>query len=333
MLAATGLASARDDLRQPPQAEWTVYGGDYNNSRYSELAQVDTSNVTKLGGAWTMRFDAESSTATPIVKDGVMYMTAGVHVYALDARTGEKRWTYRSDVALSPRSVVLGEGRVFVGTRAARVLALEQRTGKLAWSTMIGDEPAFPGQMISGAPTYIDGLVIAGVANGDFGLRGRLVALNSQTGKQAWRFDTIPAPGEFGHDTWPQDSDVWKKGGAGVWMAPAVDPDLGMVYVGVGNAVPQWGGEERPGTIYTPAPCLHSTSRPASVAGTTSSCVTTSGITISARRSCCTTPPWQVSRARRSPRCAPMATCSCSIARPVSRSFRWRSAPFHRTRG
>ena len=248
LIAVSGdAAGTRSDLRQLPRDEWPVYGGDYNNSRYSQLKEIDASNVAKIGGAWVMKFDAESSTATPIVQDGVMYITAGVHVYALDAATGEKRWTYKSDVALSPRAVTLGEGRVFVGTRAARILAIEQKTGALAWSTMIGDEPAFPGQGISGAPVYVDGLVIAGVANGDFGLRGRMVAVDSKTGKQVWRFDTIPGPGEFGHDTWPQDNDVWKKGGGGVWMAPAVDPDLGMVYVGVGNAVPQWAGESRPG--------------------------------------------------------------------------------------
>jgi alcohol dehydrogenase (cytochrome c) len=249
VLAAVAMTScvSTGSMKRPSKDQWPLYGGDWGNTRYSPLAAVNTGNVGKLGGSWLMKLKGENGASTPVVQDGVMYVIAGSHVYALDARTGEVRWTYTAEVALAPRAVVLGEGLVFAGTRDAHVVALDIKTGARAWSTMIGDEPAFLGQMISGAPGYIDGLVITGVANGDFGVRGRIVALYAKTGKVAWRFDTVPAPGEFGHDTWPADSDVWRKGGAGVWMAPAFDPDLGLVYLGVGNAVPQWGGAPRPG--------------------------------------------------------------------------------------
>jgi quinohemoprotein ethanol dehydrogenase len=235
------------DLRKPSHSEWPLYGGDWGNTRFSPLGAINTTNVSELGGAWVFKLKDENTTATPVMQNGVMYVIAGSHLYALDARTGVIHWSYKSTVALAPRAVALGEGLVFAGTRDAHVVALNIKDGTKVWSTMIGEEPAFFGQMISGAPGYIDGLVITGVANGDFGVRGRIVALNAKSGVQAWRFDTVPGPDEFGHDTWPRGSDVWRKGGAGVWMAPAFDPDLGLVYLGTGNAVPQWGGAPRAG--------------------------------------------------------------------------------------
>src|SRR5207249_779537 len=106
---------------------------------------------------------------------------------------------------------------------------------------MLGD-PGVNGQSISAAPVYAGGLVISGLANGDYAIRSRVIALDAKTGNEVWRFYTVPAPGEPGHETWPAESDIWKGGGAGVWTTPAVDPDLGIVYIGTGNAVPQWGG-------------------------------------------------------------------------------------------
>jgi quinohemoprotein ethanol dehydrogenase len=247
LTASAAGCVATSDLRKPSADQWPVYGGDWGNTRYSPLTQINRSNVGQLRGAWVMKLKGETSTSTPVVENGVMYIIAGAHVYALDARSGDVRWTYQSAVALAPRSVALGEDKVFVGTRDAHIVALDIKSGTQVWSKMIGDEPAFLGQMISGAPGYLNGLVITGVANGDFGVRGRIVALQAKTGEEVWRFETIPGPGEFGHDTWPADNDVWRKGGAGVWMAPAFDPDLGLVYLGVGNAVPQWGGAPRAG--------------------------------------------------------------------------------------
>jgi outer membrane protein assembly factor BamB/mono/diheme cytochrome c family protein len=153
----------------------------------------------------------------------------------------------------------------------SRLIALDERSGKLLWSTLIGDAdavkrtlgqvapssaPGFSlgraGQYISASPAYANGVVIVGLSNGDFGIRGRIVGVDSATGRIRWRFYTIPAPNEAGHETWPADSDVWKTGGGGVWMTPAVDTQLGLTYVGIGNPVPQWGGEARAGdNLYT----------------------------------------------------------------------------------
>ena len=103
------------------------------------------------------------------------------------------------------------------------------------------------GQVITAPPAYANGLVISGMANGDSFLRGRVVALDVETGDEVWRFQTIPAPGQRGSETWPTDSDVWRWGGAGVWMTPTLDVELGLAYIGTGNAVPMWGGELRAG--------------------------------------------------------------------------------------
>lgn len=132
------------------------------------------------------------------------------------------------------------------------MVALDQKTGQLRWRQQIGDEPPKKGQSVSAAPVYANGVLFAGLANGDWALRGRVVALDAKTGKPLWRFFTIPAPGEPGHETWAQDNEVWKLGGGGVWLTGALDDELGLVYFVTGNAVPQEGGQLRPGdNLYT----------------------------------------------------------------------------------
>ena len=135
---------------------------------------------------------------------------------------------------------------MFAGLGDSRLIALDQQTGEQVWEHLVGVEGQ-AGQWISSPPTYADGLVITGMADGDSYLRGRVAALDARTGERRWLFEVIPEPGEFGADTWPTDSDVWRFGGGGVWMTPTIDVDLGTFYVGTGNAVPMWGGELRPG--------------------------------------------------------------------------------------
>ena len=196
-----------------------------------------------------------------------MFVNAGTRVYALDARTGELLWTHVTNA--SPGSgettaglieawksangipngqgVSTGDEMVFVGLMDGRVAALDQNTGKMRWSQQIGEDPPKKGQSVSAAPAYSNGVLYAGMANGDYHLRGRMVALDAKTGRKLWEFFTIPGPGETGHDTWPKDSEVWRIGGGGVWHTPAVDPRLGMVFFSVGNPVPQYAGEARAG--------------------------------------------------------------------------------------
>ena len=192
------------------------------------------------------------------MQDGVIYLPGGANVFAFDARTGERIWRWQPDEedgrVPSWQGVALGDGLVFSGTRSAEVVALRQDTGELVWATPVGSQPRTRGETVTSAPMYARGKVFVGVANGDIGGQGRIVALDAATGEVAWTFFVVPRPGEFGHETWPQDNDSWTFGGGGVWLVGTVDPDLGMVYFSTGNPTPMFGGELREGdNLFTAA--------------------------------------------------------------------------------
>jgi len=256
--------------------EWPLVGGDLTGERYSTLTQINLQTVQKLGSAWeSKRFeDGGTSIATPVIKDGLMFVTAGTHVYALNPKTGEVIWNYRTDMHPAPtccnaegregtsgtalvgtniisglglpnrQGVAFGEGKIFVGLTDGHIIAIDEKTGQREWSQQIGEDRR-PGQTASPAPIYWNGMVFGGLASGDWHISGRVTALDAKTGRELWHFFMVPGPGEVGHDTWPQD-DVWKGGGGGVWFSGTMDPDLGLVYFTGGNAVPR-GGELRPG--------------------------------------------------------------------------------------
>ena len=240
-------------------SNWPTVTGEAGNTRYSSLDQLTTKNVARLGGAWmSENLDAPaSSRAMPVVKDGLMFFTAPPFVYALDAKTGKTVWRYGARPApgvarggapaSSParEGVAVAEGLVFVGMSDARVVALREKTGELAWNQYVGDNPRDKGQVISGAPLYAAGLVSFGLS-ADNGWRGQIVALDPKTGKEAWRFFSVPGVGETGHDTWPA-TDTWKRGGGAVWLVGTDDPTSGSIYYVTGNGVPQLGGENRAG--------------------------------------------------------------------------------------
>lgn len=269
---ACGLATAVGVAGQP--VEWPAVAGDAGNMRHSTLRQVDTRNVATLGAAWSVKLNAAGSSAAIVVREGRMYVTAGPAVFALEARSGKILWSHTPAAAPSTKGVAVGGGRVYVGLANSELVALDELTGKPLWSTPIGDpewkgvqlgEPPAAtlrkpsglrdrtaGQRISAAPAYVDGKVVVGLANGDFGVRGRIACIDAATGRRLWQFFTIPGPGEAGHDSWPAGSEVWKTGGGGVWTTPAIDARLGLMYVGVGDPAPQWGGEVRAGdNLYT----------------------------------------------------------------------------------
>jgi len=253
-LTMPALAAGPDNLARPAGKDWPAVAGGWDNSRYSTLDQINLTNVKTLGGAWMHAFDGERSRASPVVADGMLFITAGSHVYAFNPATGEQLWSFQTEVAPSGmyKGVAVGGGLVYVGLGNGHIQAVEEKTGKLAWTGTIADDPPLKGQAIPAGPTYVNGMVISGLANGDYGLNGRIVALDAKTGKFLWRFNTIPGPGEPGHETWPADNEEWKKGGGGVWVNGAVDSELGLIYFGVGNPVPQWGGELRGGdNLYT----------------------------------------------------------------------------------
>jgi quinohemoprotein ethanol dehydrogenase len=252
--AFTGL-----DLTAVPNENWFANGGSVYNQRYSTLDEINTSNVANLKGKWVTKLGSGlefkySGESSPIVYNGVMYVNTGAHeVSALDVKTGDILWKYKPDLpelttvccGWTSRGVGLGDGLVYVGLLDARLVALDQKTGEVVWETKVEDWQK--GYTITSAPLYYDGKVYTGLAGGEYGIRGRLTAFDAKTGKELWRFYTIPGPGEIGHDSWPSDNDSWKRGGAPVWQTPAVDPELGTLYFSTGNAAPDLDGSTRKG--------------------------------------------------------------------------------------
>jgi len=253
IVPTTVAVQSSDEARRTATKQWPAVSGDWGNTRYSTLNQITTQNITKLGAAWTsQKFDAPAGARTmPLVHDGLMFLTAGPSVYALDAKTGARVWRFQAGPqtgmgAPGREGVAVGDGLVFVGLSDARVIALREKTGELAWNKYVGDKARDKGQVASGAPLYAGGLVSIGLS-ADNGWRGQVVALNGKTGDEAWRFFAVPAPGEPGAETWPKGNPIWQRGGGAVWLAGAADPDLGVVYYVTGNGVPQLSGEGRPG--------------------------------------------------------------------------------------
>jgi alcohol dehydrogenase (cytochrome c) len=254
-------AFSRSELAPPPMAGWPTNGGNLGNQRYSPLTEINRENVARLKGVWRTRLRGSglgpqySGEAQPIVYGGVIYIVTGADdVFAVAVETGSIVWEYRANLdpgiasvccGWTSRGVGLGDGKVFVGQLDGRLVALDQRTGKVAWS--IQAERWQEGFTIPSAPLYYDGLVITGFAGAERGIRGRVKAFNAKDGSLAWTFYTIPGPGEFGHDTWPKDNELWQDGGASVWHTPAVDPELGLIYFGTGNPGPDYNGLVRKG--------------------------------------------------------------------------------------
>ena len=250
-----------DALVAPPTAGWPTNGGNWYNQRYSPLRAIDRSNVANLKGVWRTRLGGSgvgtkySGEAQPIVYDGIVYVVTGADdVFAISVDSGEILWSYAAhldetnDVVCcgwTSRGVGLGDGKVFVGQLDGRLVALDQKTGKVVWQVQA--ERWQDGFSITAAPLYYDGLVITGFAGAEFGIRGRVKAFDAKTGAPAWTFYTIPGPGEIGHDTWPRDNDVWMHGGASVWQTPAVDPALGLIFFSTGNPGPDYNGAVRKG--------------------------------------------------------------------------------------
>jgi alcohol dehydrogenase (cytochrome c) len=254
-------AFAGNALTAPPTDGWPTNGGDWYNRRYSPLAAIDRDNVATLKGVWRTHLNGSglgaqySGEAQPVVYRGVIYIVTGANdVFAVSVDSGAILWEYRANLdpantavccGWTSRGVGLGDGKVFVGQLDGKLVALDQATGRVAWSVQA--ERWQEGFSITSAPLYFDGLVITGFAGGERGIRGRVKAFDARDGKLAWTFYTVPGPGEIGHDTWSQDNEIWMDGAAPVWNTPAVDPELGLIYFATGNPGPDYNGSIRVG--------------------------------------------------------------------------------------
>ena len=250
-----------DELNEPPTENWPTNGGSLTNQRYSPLDEINTETVADLKGEWMTHLDGSgtagkySGEATPIVYGGVIYTITGADdVFAHDLETGREIWKWEAQLdqkinticcGWTSRGVAVGDGRVYAGLLDGRLIALDQRTGELEWEAQVGDWRK--GETITNAPLYYEGRVYTGLSGGEYGIRGRLMAYDASTGDEEWRFWAIPGPGEEGHETWPQDNNSWKRGGAPIWQTPAVDPELGLMYFSAGNASPDLNGSAREG--------------------------------------------------------------------------------------
>ncbi len=236
---------------------WMTHGRTYDEQRYSPLQQINDQNVAKLGLAWQYKLDIDRGVeATPIVVDGVMYTTGSFSiVYALNAKTGELLWKYDPEVSKDwagrgccgpvNRGVAVWEGKVYVGVYDGRLEALDAGTGKKLWSVNTIDTSR--NYTITGAPRVIKGNVIIGNGGAELGVRGYITAYDANSGEQAWRFYTVPgdpnlpaesAAMEMAKKTWFGGKWHEQGGGGTVWDAMAYDPELNLLYIGVGNGSP-----------------------------------------------------------------------------------------------
>jgi quinohemoprotein ethanol dehydrogenase len=247
-------------LNALPQQDWITNGGTLFNQRYSPLNELNPSNVAELKGVWRIHLGSAikskySGEAQPLVHDGIAYLSTGASdVFALDVDSGKTLWKYQGNLSeeistvccgWTSRGVAIGDDRVYLGKLDGKLVALDASSGKELWTVDVGDWRK--GETITSAPLYYEGLVITGLSGGEFGIRGSVTAYDADNGKLAWKFYTIPGPGETGHETWPQDNDAWKRGGAPVWQTPAVDPALGLLYFSTGNTSPDFDGSSRKG--------------------------------------------------------------------------------------
>jgi alcohol dehydrogenase (cytochrome c) len=275
MFAALGLAigavafahaqqiGANDLLRGlADPSRWLTYSGDYASTRHSPLTQITPENVARLTPVWT--FDSglgagrrDKFEATPIVIDGTMYVTGLYnHAWAIDGRTGKVIWHYQRKLPIDlrvccgmvNRGFAISGDRLFMTTLDAHVMAIDRKTGAPIWDVPLADYRL--GYSSTVAPLVVKDKLIVGMAGGELATRGFLDAYSLETGKRLWRFNTIPAPGEPGGNTWPAGH--FERGGGATWITGSYDPDLNLLYWGIGNPNPLFYGGIRNGdNLYT----------------------------------------------------------------------------------
>ena len=253
MACAAEVTSERLEHAAAEPQNWLTYSGTYDSQRYSGLKQITRANVKKLELQWVVQDQVPGVwQANPLVVDGVMYLTQRPNdVMAIDAKTGKHFWIYhwtpdpaaRVCCGSNNRGLAMLGNTLFMGTLDAHLIAVDARTGKPVWNAKLAE--AKQAYSITMAPIIVKDKVIVGIGGGEFGIRGFVAAYDPRTGKELWRFNTIPQPGEPGSESWAGDS--WKTGSAPVWTMGSYDPALNLVYFGTGNPGPDWNPAQRGG--------------------------------------------------------------------------------------
>ncbi len=232
---------------------WLTYSGNYSSHRHSPLKQINRDNAGELRSLWSYQINTlHKFENTPLVVDGVMFISEPPSdVTALDTRTGRPLWKYKRKVPTDipvccgwvNRGVAVLGNTVYLGTIDAHLVALDANSGLVRWDVEVIDYKH--GVSITVAPLAVKDKIVIGMAGGEYGVRGFLDAYDANTGERAWRFWTVPGPGEPGNETWAGDS--WKRGSATTWVTGSYDPDTNLVFWGTGNPGPDWNGEVRMG--------------------------------------------------------------------------------------
>ena len=249
IVAGTGSAQVPFDRLVRAAGEpqnWLTYSGNLQGTRHSELDQIKTLNAGNLDLKWVYQAQSlEKFEATPLVVDGVLYTVEPPNtVVAIDARTGRPYWMYQHPMPATTyvccgnvnRGLAVLGNTLYLGTLDAYLVALDISTGRKKWQTKVAEYTH--GYGVTVAPLAVKDKIVVGPAGGERGISGFLAAYDAGTGKELWKFHTIPQPGEPGHETWEGDS--WKTGGASVWVTGSYDPELNLIYWGTGNPGPDW---------------------------------------------------------------------------------------------
>ncbi len=257
-VAPFALLCSAAALAQTGTGAWTSYGKNSFGWRYSELDQINASNVARLAPQWMYQTNVPGKNeTTPLVFGGMMYVTGPSNTaWALDALTGHPIWSYRSapparlDLCCGPvnRGFAMQGNKLFKVDLQGTLLAMDSQSGAVLWQTALDDYKK--GYSATAAPLIVKNLVVTGMAGAEFGTRGFIDAYDANTGKRVWRFYTVAAEGERGGDSWAGDS--WKRGGGSTWVTGTYDPELNLIYWGTGNPGPDLNGEARRGdNLYT----------------------------------------------------------------------------------
>jgi alcohol dehydrogenase (cytochrome c) len=262
LLGVGASAQTLDDLKKDGKNTDNIltYGMGYHQQRHSPLKQINKQTVKRLVPVWNLSLDNNwGEQAQPIVYNGVMYVTNAKHTVAIDVGTGKQIWRHTLDwPAETPRVVCCGvsnkgaaiyNGRIYRTTLDAHLLALDAQTGKEVWKSKVAEWK--DGFSLTLAPLVANGVIVIGNSGAEYGVRGWIDGWDPETGKQLWRRHTIPARGEKGNDTWPQNNNAWELGGGSAWITGSYDPELDLMYWGTGNPAP-WASQTRPGdNLYT----------------------------------------------------------------------------------